>query len=102
MKTLADLKRNAHLYLWSLKENSWFKQIPTFQAAYRKVGRVQSSKLSLGTDKGNQLTESWIDFPKSSELQLINLGQERFAIIIKCDCGSDRPPHIMIYELKRA
>jgi hypothetical protein len=102
MKTLADLKRNAHLYLWSLKENSWFKQVPTFQAAYRKVGRVQSSKLSLWTDKGNQLTESWIDFPSAKELEIVSLNENEFRLIMTREVGQFDPDHIMIYELKRA
>lgn len=103
MKTLAELKRNIADYELSLKENSWFKQVPAFQKAWRPVATVQSNSFSLLTDKGDsQPSESWCDFPKASELQLIPLSNEQdlHCMIIKRDCG-DKLPHIMIYELRK-
>jgi hypothetical protein len=99
MKTLADLKRNATNYVWSLKENSWFKQVPQHQRDYRKVGRLLSNKLSFITNINGEQKESWIDFPKATEMQLTPINDDMYCLIIKRDCG-DKPPHIMIYELK--
>jgi len=109
MKTLADLKRNAKNYVWSLKENSWFKQIPQFQRDWRSVSIVQSTKMAFDTNKDGIKTQSWMDFPKASELQIIPLGNDMFTIIIKQVCEQTdndiqhwgkKPDHIMIYELK--
>ncbi len=112
MKTLADLKRNCVNYEFKLCENSWFKQLPVFQKEYRKVGRVQSNRFTLLTDKnGNgELIESWLDFPKASEIQLIPLNDSQYCLIIKQECEQSeydiehfgkKPPHIMIYELRK-
>ncbi len=103
MKTVTDLKRLCIDYQFKLFENSWFKNLPVFQQEWRRVGRVQTNSFTLMTDKtgdGNE-TESWIDFPKASEMQLIKIGENHYTLIIKRNCGADKPPHIMIYELRK-
>lgn len=106
MKTLSDLKKNASLYEWELISNSWFKELPKFQRTFRKVGRTLSSKFSLLTDKNNdgKLIESWIDFPKASELQILKMTNDEtlYTILIKRDCGKDQPIHEMTYLLKKS
>lgn len=72
---------------------------------YRPVGRLQTKSFSLLTDKeGNgEITESWIDFPKSSELFIIPKeldGIEGFEVIITQENRDiEKPAHIMIYHL---
>jgi hypothetical protein len=107
MKTLADLKRNLHNCEFKLFENSWYKQLPEFQAQWRKVGKVNSVGFTLLTDKqGNgEYSHSHIDYPKASEIQLIQLNEEKthFTLIIKRDCYTKHQvtvEHIMIYEIK--
>lgn len=104
MKTLADLKRDATKYEWSLTSNSWFKEIPAFQKASRRVALVQSNKMAFKTIKDGKETLSWIDFPKASELficceetqQLLGV----IIIMITRKCG-DRPDHVMTYMLNK-
>lgn len=106
MKTLADLKKTAHKYEWALVSNSWYKQVPEFQAAYRKVSRVQSSKLALETIKDGQSMDSWIDFPKASELEIRHICLSHYDLtirrVIEADERMQRPEsiHTMVYKLK--
>jgi hypothetical protein len=104
MKTLADLKKHAHLYEWALVSNSWYKEVPEFQAEYRSVARVQSSKLSLNTVKDGQQCESWLDFPKASELTMTINDDCTTTLIIARVCkgfhGEPDKIHTMIYRLR--
>ena len=103
MKTLADLKRNAHKYQWQLTKNSWYENIPEFQAVPRKVATVQSSKFSLLTIKNGVESESWIDFPKAGELTIQHNGLSVYDITIKRELQSYADGsiqyHIMKYRL---
>lgn len=105
MKTLADLKRDASKYQWSLIKNSWYDGIPEYQLAFRDVGRVQGSKFSLWTNKDGSLCESWVDFPKASDLTIeavmahgICMGYE---VTFKRHVGKAEP-HTMIYWLRHS
>jgi hypothetical protein len=104
MKTLADLKKHAHLYDWSLLSNSWYKEVPFFQSQYRTVARVQSSKLSLNTVKDGKLSESWIDLPKASELTMAINDDCTITLIIARVCkgcyGEPDKIHTMVYRLR--
>lgn len=99
MKTLADLKRNAANYKWSLIVNSWFGEVPEFQQVFRKVGRVRTSDFSLLTNKDGVVKESWINWPKAKELTITQLETGNYHVEMKFDCGSDRPVHVMAYQL---
>lgn len=98
MKTLADLKRTAHLYEWSLVHNSWFKDVPSFQREFRRVTKLQSKSFAIGIVKNGELLDSWQDFPKSSELRIEHNG-DLITLTITRDCG-DRPAHVMQYILR--
>jgi hypothetical protein len=105
MKTLSDLKKHAHIYEWALVSNSWFKQVPDFQASYRTVTRVQSTKLALKTIKDGVISESWIDFPKASELTITLKDCEYILTInriIPADLNMQREEsiHTMVYKLR--
>lgn len=103
MKTLAELKKQIHLFELSLAHNSWYKTVPEFQQVWRSVARVQSGKFSLNTIKDGKLSESWIDFPKASEMTLtienclIYLTIER---VIPGGFGVEDSTHTMIYKLR--
>ena len=103
MKTLADLKRNANKFQWSLVKNSWFDGIPEHQKAYRDIGTVQTQRFTLLTNKDGELIESWMDWPKANELTIIpvvahgvNMGYE---VIINRETGAVNT-HEMIYFLR--
>ncbi len=98
MKTLKDLKTNAHKFKWALTGNSWSRQIPERQATPRLVKRVQSAKLSLLTIHDGEEHESWLDFPKASELEIKHYGLSVYDLIITRK-DEDRAPHVMQYRL---
>lgn len=106
MKTLADIKRDAAKYEWSLTANSWYKSVPEFQSAYRRVSRLQGSKFALATIKDGQESDSWIDFPKASEITLRHNGLSSYTLtinrIIPGNPNMDRPEsvHTMVYQLR--
>lgn len=104
MKTLKDLKQNAHKYEWSLVKNSWYENVPEFQKAYRKVGRVLTNKFSLLTLKNGIESESWIDLPKASELQIKHFGLDFYEITIERVINEFHDGsiqyHVMKYKLK--
>lgn len=103
MKTLADLKRNANKFQWSLIKNSWFGAIPEHQLGFRDVGTMKTIEFSLLTNKNGELTDSWIEWPKASELTMhkviahgICMGYE---VTFTRDTGAVNP-HVMIYWLR--
>jgi hypothetical protein len=108
MKTLADLKRDSHKYEWSLTFNSWYasQPVPEYQIAYRKVSRVQSSRLALITIKDGIEKESWMDFPKASELTIRHNGLSSYTLtfkrIIPANPNMQRAEtvHTMEYQLR--
>ena len=99
MKTLADLKRNADKYEWYLMENSWFKNVAPHLATWRKVGRIESRRLTLLTERDGKTFESWLDFPKAKELEILAQDYGKYILIFKMQCEHN-PEHIMIYHLK--
>jgi len=104
MKTLSDLKRNASKYEWKLVKNSWYDGIPEHQLAWRPVGRVQSNRFTLWTDKDGSKCESWVDFPKASELHIEPLCNNKdksvcYEVTFKRDTGAVNK-HEMIYFLR--
>lgn len=97
MKTLADLKRQAKLYLWEQTHNSWFpcRTIP----GKRQVGRVMSQRLTLLTEKNGETHESWLDFPKAKDLEIKETSAGYELTITTPNDVPDRQDHIMRYEL---
>lgn len=103
MKTLSDLKKHIHIYELSLIHNSWYKSVPEHQTAWRSVARVKSNKFSLNTMKDCLTTESWLDFPKASELTLKIENCEIIMTIkrvIHGGFGVEDSTHTMIYKLR--
>ncbi len=103
MQTLSDLKKNCANYEWALIENSWSKCVPDFQKCFRKVGRVQSQKFTLLTIKNGVESESWVDFPKASELTIqrnIHNLSDSYTIFFTRKCGENQPDHVMCYLIK--
>lgn len=100
MKTLADLKRNADKYEWKLLENSWFERIPPHQKEWRRVSRTMGDKFALETIKDGEKIDSWVSYPRSTELEIIDNEDATFDVIIARDCGANKPSHIMHYKLK--
>lgn len=106
MKTLADIKREANKYEWSLTSNSWYQSVPEFQSAWRKVSRLQSNRLALKTLKDGTESDSWIDFPKASEITIQHNGLSSYTLtinrIIPGNPNMDRPDsvHTMTYALR--
>ena len=70
MKTLSDLKRDCRNFKWSLVSNSFYKDIPSFQAEFRRVSIVKSTKFALETKRDEHTIDAWLDFPKASELTI--------------------------------
>lgn len=102
MKTLADLKRNADKYLWSVNFNSWFKEIALHQREFRSVAIKQSNSIGFATIIKGENKISWMDWPKASELEIEPINNwfdnsYRVTITRKIE---NRPDHVMIYELK--
>ena len=97
MNTLKDLKQSAHKYEWTLIHNSWFADIPSSQATARRVSRVLSTKLAFKTIKDGVESESWLDFPKSSELSIKQFGLSVYEITIERKHGDKS--HVMKYRL---
>jgi len=99
MKTLKDLKQTAHKYEWSLISNSWYQNVPSQQAEPRRVGRVATQRMTLLTVKNGENKESWLDFPKASELSISHYGLSTYKLTITKP-NDNREPHVMVYMLK--
>jgi hypothetical protein len=105
MKTLADLKKHAHIYEWALTHNSWYKSVPNFQSAWRSVARVLSNKLALNTIKDGLTIEGWIYFPKASELTISHDSCHYIITINRVipadpNMGREESIHTMQYHLR--
>ena len=98
MKTLKDLKQTAHKYTWSLTSNSWYQNVPSRQAEPRRVGRVATQRMTLLTTKNGETQESWLDFPKASELSINHYGLSKYKLTITRPIDN-REPHVMVYML---
>jgi hypothetical protein len=106
MKTLSDLKKTAHKYEWLLTHNSWYSTPGVASDQWRTVSAVLTNKMSLNTLINGVIKQSWIDFPKASELTIKHLGLNAYELtinrIIKADPWMDRPEsvHTMIYKIR--
>lgn len=95
MKTRADLKRQCKDFEWSLIENTYMSgEVPSYQHAFRQVKNIYSTNFTLLTEINGEIKESWIDFPKASELEIIPIGMDNYFIKIKN--GHDS----MVYRLR--
>lgn len=98
--TLAQLKRQADIWEWSLLANSWYSSVPDFQKAWRKVGSKNTVGFTLLTEKDGKISESSLDWPKASEVEIVySYSHKGYLVQITRKCG-DRPDHIMIYALR--
>ena len=70
MKTLADLKRQAKNYEWSMLSNSWFKTVPDFLVRFRKVEQTGSRDITFETIKNGVKTYSGTAWPKAKLLEI--------------------------------
>jgi hypothetical protein len=103
MKTLSDLKRNCANYNWSLQSNSFYAEVPDHQKSYRRVSCVQSTKFALETRKDEHMVDSWVNFPKASELTITPSGNHFIVTINRALEGNFSIPssvHTMIYLLQ--
>ena len=79
MKTLADLKRNAHIYEWAMTKNSWYTALESRVTEWREVAETTTKQIGFKTKKvltdGTIIpTTSWLDWPKASELTITQEG----------------------------
>lgn len=105
MKTLADLKREGHLFEWSLQHNSWYATVPDFQKAWRPMSKSNTLAFYLKTNKNGLECDSLIYWPKASELTIKQDGLQYVLTIerkIPADPNMDREEsiHTMIYFLR--
>ena len=111
MKTLADLKKHCTEYLWKLEYNSLYPGvIPVHQKDFRRVTQVKSRAFALYTNVNGLLKDSWIEFPKATEMkitkkQFSNCYELTITRDLDPDVKSFRPMgtkrhHVMIYTLK--
>ena len=103
--TLAQLKREADIWEWSLLENSWYKSVPEFQRAWRKVGSKNTVGFTLLTLKDGKINESSIDWPKASEIEITySDNHDGWLVQINRVCkgawGEPDKIHTMIYQLR--
>jgi hypothetical protein len=102
MKTLADLKRNCHLYKWRLVHNSWYKEVPPHQSEYRTVNTVSTRGFTLNTCKDGSWTQSHVDFPKAKELYMGTNDDGSINLIITRRMENEATPdHQMVYKLEQ-
>lgn len=108
MKTLADLKRQAKNFEWSLQYNSWFPH-STHLKEYRKVAHISSVSIGFHIRKADGLQAiSYLDWPKAKQLSICDVTtaffeseKDRFSykLTLTRDCA-DNQLHTMIYHLK--
>jgi hypothetical protein len=101
MKSISDLKRNVSIYEFKLVSNSWYKTVSSHQSAWRKVKSVLATKFSLLTEREDGIQESWINFPKRSEVEFKAIPCEgvHFELIITRKIEGSKP-HVMVYWLR--
>jgi len=97
MKNLADLKRNANRFKWSMVSNSWFNQVPEFLNQFRTVSRLQTQRIAFNTIKDGMARESWTDFPKAKNLEIVALDNGDYHLTFK---GDNEKDCTLVYLLK--
>ena len=101
--TLAELKRTAEHFEWALVHNSWYPQVPDYQAQWRAVTRKNSVGMKLKTFKNGEFMEGSIDWPKATEV-MIKHDSCHWVVTINRLCGGHgniaESTHTMIYHLR--
>lgn len=98
MKTLADLKRDAQNYEWSMIHNSWFTNTNNLKS-FRKVACKNNVGLGFETIRSNgEKAISYLDWPKAKELHITKIDNESYHVMIASLCRDKE--HVILYELK--
>lgn len=70
MKTLAELRRHAKNFQWSMIKNSWAETILPELKCFRDVAEVTTKYIAFYTPKNGVHEISYINLPKAKDLRI--------------------------------
>lgn len=95
MRTLADLKRNASKYTWTMTKNTW--GAGKLIGLKRTVARTQTNSIAFFTDVSKSGV-SWLEWPKAKDITITPL--ENGAFNLHIENKDDAQECILDYRLE--